>query len=82
MYFWIFILQQIESRNSKILKLEHEMSSLYFIHGEQNSELNSMKQAEALMQLKLTETQQKVKQYETERGQSVQQKGEEYLVSN
>ena len=64
MYFWVFILQQIESLDSKILKLENEMGSLHTIHDEQNSELNSLKQAEALLQLKLTETQQKVKQYE------------------
>ena len=77
MNFWVFILQRIDSLDAKILKLENEMSSLHAIHNEQKSEVNSIKQAEALLQ-KLSETQQNVKQYETD----LQLKDSVHQVSN
>ena len=42
------------------------MSSLHTIHDEQTSEIYRIKQAEALLQQKLNEIQQKVKQYEAD----------------
>ena len=72
-------LEQIESLESKILKLENEMSGLHTIHAEQKSELYRMKQlAEALLQQKLSKTQQKVKDYKPD----LKLKEKEYQVCN
>ena len=71
-------MEKIESLDSKILKQENEMSRFRTIHNELKSELCRMKQAEALLQQKLSETQQKTKQNETD----LQLKEDEYQVSN